>query len=168
MPHRDGYSDQRESMNPRVLARLQTRFQLQSTAGQSRTWLDPTIWPVTDADALLRSADQQTDTTATIPAGDNGNYQIFTVPRGQRWHIYSFDLYINSGDNRIERLVLGDSTPTVATIVRQSAATTLTYVSPGTPFPIDELGGIWVGMSGAGSSGSVVGADIWIQSEDAY
>jgi hypothetical protein len=166
MPHND--PEPRESMNSRVLSRLGTRFSLQANTHDARTWLTPLIQPVTDADALLRTAKQQTDVTGNIPASDNGNYQIFTVPRGKRWHVFSFDLYRNSGDNTIERLVIGDATPLVATLLRETAATTLTYVAPGQPFPIDELGGIWVGMSGAGTAVSIVGADIWIQEEDAY
>ena len=156
----------RESMNPRVISRLQTRLDLQQDPGAARTFLSPTIVPTTDADALLREYGTQSANTASITAGSSNNIDLYTVPRGRRWRCYFLDVVRSSGDNTIDRIQVSDNVAGTM-IARFTAVSTFTLeFTQG--IILDELQRLLVGVAGAGAGATVFTADMWVAEEDAF
>lgn len=117
-------------------ARLIRRFLLEPSllGGSVHPNVDTTIWPVTDADELLRTAVISSEDTASLGVG---RAIVATVPAGERWQLYQVNFERNGGDRNIDRWEISDGTNFIIVETFTAAGLFQSGVLA-TPQPMDE------------------------------
>jgi len=147
--------------------RLYTRFLIEPLPAQETEspGVLTSIQPITDADQLLRIPGIKA-VTLTAPAV--GLRTLFTVPAGERWHLFSVHAQRTSEDRDVSQLRLVDTSEGLdMRIAIQAAASEIMYEKAGSPYILDQEDAIQINITGGTTDGNWAGR-AWVEVEAAF
>jgi len=147
--------------------RLYTRFLIEpfpAAEGEAPS-VATTIFPVTDADALLLVEGAQ---QFVVPAVDSVGQKVgITVPEGKRWVVHAISAIRASGDRNIDEFILRDDDAGLNMPIHLFTAASREVVILGTPLTLDENDRVDVNYVGGTNSTSFT-VTLWASEGDAF
>jgi len=147
--------------------RLYTRFLIEPLPAQlvEPPGVATTIFPVTQADELLKLPSIQLVNTGNLALGDE---TLFTVPAGKRWGLLGLEAHRTSEDRAFDEFSITDvSEGNTMPIFVTAAAALGIFMASGKPLPLEDGDQIKMRITGGTTDGTWQ-AEAFIEEEDAF
>ena len=151
-----------------VWRRLYTRFNLEPAPASVSPDVSKTIVPITSADELLKEYGADSQDTDEIAIGASGTVVISTVPSGERWVVYTMNIFRVSGDNQVTTITLTDVSRGLLPAIDAFSGTSGRVFILATPLTLEEGDQISVTTDGSGSVATVFRMRLWLSRENSF
>ena len=144
--------------------RLYTRFLLEPSLEPVQPALSSLIVPTTDFDELVKKLEIK---NVSVSVTGTGYVTFFTVPRDERWELYSIFIEMASGTWTFSSVEILNETGKWAYVWSGAAGTSQLTLAPGLPIPLDKNWAVRIYCGSCTTPGNGAGY-LLIKSEKAY